>query len=473
MSLLTKRFPTLIGLALLVAGIVGAFYYFQGTATKTSTEIVPAKVIITNISDNKFSVSWTTVATAPGSVEYGVVGEKLTSIAKDERDTASPGQYITHHVTLEGLQPSTQYAFRILSGPTPTRFDNNGSPYTATTGPVIGATPASQNFYGNVELASKQPAGGTIVYLTLPGGSTSSTLVKESGNYAFTLSTMRTSDSRSYIKFDPSATIASVTVESGTQQTTSSVSLANSAPVPPIIIGQNIDFLNAALTPTIAQVQEPGTSSTSASSTPDPLIPLTAAPSTIPSEIPQTPSIFNVEPLTSTEINAVTTGAVTILNPKEAGETLLTLRPEFRGTGTAGTTLSIALTGQKAVNDSIQVATDGTWSWAPVIDLRVGKQKITVSYNTTGGTTQKVEREFNISTSKTGLDPAFVSSPSASTTTSSTVASTKPSVPSPTPRVAMPATESGVPVTGVIQNTLLTGGLGIVIMIVGAILLSL
>lgn len=448
MSLLTRRFPTILGLILLVAGIVGAFYYFQGTTTKTSTDIVPVKVRITNISDNKFSVSWTTESAVPGSVEYGVVGEKLTSVAKDERDATGQGKYITHHVTLEGLQPSTQYAFRILSGPTPTRFDNNGSPYTSTTGPVIGATPASQNFYGNVEHPSKQPAGGAIVYLTLPGGSTASTLVKESGNYAFTLSTMRTSDARSYIKFDPSATIASLTIESGTQQTTSSVSLANSTPVPPITIGQNIDFLNVSITPTVAQVQEPGSPIPSAS------------------PIPETPSIFNVEPLSNTDINAVTTTTVTILNPKETGETLVTLRPEFRGTGPTGTTLSIALTGQKAISDTIQVATDGTWSWAPVIDLKVGKQKITVSYMTTGGTQQKVEREFNISTSRVGLDPAFVSSPSASTTVPVINAST-------TPRTAMPATGSGVPVTGVIENTLLTGGMGIVIMVIGAVLLSL
>jgi hypothetical protein len=111
---------------------------------------------------------------------------------------------------------------------------------------------------------------------------------------------------------------------------------------------------------------------------------------------PEIPSIFNVEPLSNnSSINAVTTSTVTILNPKETGETLTTLRPEFRGTGPAGSTLSIALTGQKAISDTIQVATDGTWSWAPVIDLKVGKQKVTVS-SIVAGNTQKVEREFNV-----------------------------------------------------------------------------
>lgn len=443
MSLLTKRFPTILGLLLLLAGVLGGIYYFRSTKTATSSEIIPGKVRISNIADNKFSVSWTTSAATVGEIEYGQVGEKLTNKARDERDTTNPGLYQTHHVTIEGLQPSSQYAFRILSGEKQTRFDNNGSPYTTTTGVVIGATPTSANFYGNVQLASKQAADGSIVYLTLPGGSTASTLVRESGNYAFTLSTIRSSDLRSYLKFDPSASVASVTVESGKQQSIVSVSLANSAPVPTITLGQNADFLNTAEAPNVAEVQ----------------------PIASPLASSETPIILNVEPLASpNDINAVASSTVTILNPKESGETLKTLRPEFRGTGPAGITLSIALTGQKAISDTVAVLTDSTWSWAPVIDLKTGKQKITVSYLPTGGTSQKVEREFTISTSTTGLDPAFVSSPSGST---------KPATASATPRAAMPATGSGVPVTGVIENTLLTLVMGVVIMVVGAVLLAL
>lgn len=444
MSLLTKKIPTILGLLLFLAFIVGAYVFFQSKNVKTPITAVPDKVRISNVADNKFSVSWVSQEPTTGSVEYGQVGEKLTSIARDERDSSTnQGTYLTHHVSIEGLQPSTQYAFRILVGTKPVRFDNNGSPYTSSTGPVIGATPVSQNFYGNVQLPSKQSADGSMVYITLPGGATASTLVREGGNYAFTLSTIRSIDLRTYVTYDPTATIASLTIESGKQQSTASVSLANSAPVPTITLGQNADFLNVAETPPIAEVQAP---------------PVKA----------ETPPIFNVEPLTGAEIDVVATTTVAIINPKEEGEVLATLRPEFRGTGPSGTTLSIALTGQKAVSDTVKIGTDKTWSWAPVIDLKVGKQVITVSYLNSDGKTEKVSRGFTISTSKTSsstLDPAFVSSPSASTTTTAST--------TPTPRAAMPATESGVPVTGVIENTLLTAGLGIVIMIVGAILVAL
>lgn len=452
MSLLTRRFPTILGLFLLIGGVLGAIFYFQGSSKVSSPDLVPEKVRITNVSDNKFSVSWVTKTPTSGSLEYGGVGDKLTTLAKDERNISTEGKYLTHHVVVQGLQPNTQYAFRIL-GENSSRFDNNGSPYLTSTGPVIGATPPSQNFYGNVLLPSKQPAEGSIVYLTLPGGATASTLVGTSGNYAFTLSTMRSSDLRTYLKFDPSATIANITVEAGDLQSISAVSLANSAPVPSITLGQNTDFLNIAQAPSVAQVI-PG-------ETPEPTI------------APETPSIFNVEPLSEPDINAVTTGTVTLLNPKEAGETLTTLRPEFRGTGPAGLTLSIALTGQKAISDTVQIAADGTWAWAPVIDLKAGKQTITVSYSGTTGGTQRITREFTINTSGGSLDPAFVSSPSASTVARASVKPSSSATSSATPRAAMPDTTDGTPVTGVIENTLLTSGLGIVIIILGAALLTL
>jgi hypothetical protein len=453
MNLLTKRIPTILGLLLLILGIFGAYYYFQNNGSKVAAELTPKKVRITNIADNKFSVSWTSDVATVGSVEYGKIGEKLTTKKMDDRDSGNTqGAYTTHHVTIEGLQPSTQYAFRIVVGEKSTRFDNTGSPYTTSTGPVVGATPTSQNFYGSVQQPSKQPASGAIVYVTLPGGATASSLVGESGNYAITLSTMRSSDLKSYVKYDPTATVVSVTVESGNQQSVASVALANSAPVPTITLGQDAEFLTVPETPAIAEV------------TPD------ASPVATDANKPETPSIFNVEPLGSTpDVNAVTSGSVTLLNPKENGETLATLRPEFRGTGPKGTTLSIALTGQKAVSDTLQVATDGTWSWAPVIDLKAGKQKISVSYVDTSGSTQKVEREFTISATKAGIDPAFVSSPSASTAGSAS----KTATPSATARAAMPDTTDGTPVSGVIENTLLTAGAGIVIMVLGAVLLAL
>ena len=435
----------MLALLLLFAAAAGLYFWIQSRKVPVEAGVIPQKVRITNVADNKFSVSWVTTTPTRGVVEYGKSGEKLMGSAGDERDSgASAGSYLTHHITIEGLQPSTAYSFRILSGAKATRFDNNGSPYTMSTGPVIANTPPAKSFYGTVKPGATSPSEGALAYISLPGAAPVSTLVKSSGTYTVSLTTVRADDLKSYVIYDPSATVVSVTLDSGKEQSSVSVSTANMAPVPTITLGQNADFRNILETPLVAEV----------ATTPQPS-----------PEGATTPEIFNVEPLgEETTINAVTNSGLTLLNPATEGETLATLRPEFRGTAPASATLTIALTGQKAVSDTVAVLADGTWTWAPVIDLKVGKQTITVSYLPPSGTTQKLSRGFTVSTTKVTSDPAFVSSPSASTKTSTASA---------TPRAAMPATGSGVPTTGVIGPTLLTGILGVVIMVLGATLLAL
>ena len=75
MNLLKSRFPTILGSFFFVVTVVGTLFFFQGKSVKTNPEIVPSKIRITNISDNKFSVSWITSVETGGSVECGEVGE--------------------------------------------------------------------------------------------------------------------------------------------------------------------------------------------------------------------------------------------------------------------------------------------------------------------------------------------------------------------------------------------------------------
>jgi len=62
-----------------------------------------------------------------------------------------------------------------------------------------------------------------------------------------------------------------------------------------------------------------------------------------------------------------------------------------------------------------------------------------------------------------GGEPAFVSTPSASKKASPTPVASE--------RAAMPATESGVPVTGVIANTIMLGLAGVLTVVLGIVLL--
>jgi hypothetical protein len=440
-----------------------------------AADLVPAKVRITNVADNKFSVSWVTPKAASGSIEYGKVGEALAAVAHDDRDsTGTPSQYQTHHVTIDKLQPSTQYAFRILSGSAPTRFDNNGSPYSVTTGPTIAETPAARSIYGDIG-STGQPATGSIVYLTLPGSAPVSTLVTSGNNYSFTISTIRTSDLTHYIEYDPSASVASLTVENGGIETVVTVTTANAEPVPKIILGQNADYRSQL--PPVAQVEP----------TSNPSIIPTESPSSSPSA--QTPSIFNVEPLSGNSNQTSTT--VVLLNPTADGETIAATKPEFRGTGPASTVVAISVHSTAAQSSNVRIAQDGTWTWTPPAALSAGQHTVTLSYLDANGAKQTLTRTFLVSPALAAEgDPAFVSTPSGTlkspspspkasvkaspiSSPSSSAEETDTTDMSPSPREVIPSTESGLPVTGILTPTLLTGALGFVIMVAGALMLAL
>jgi len=447
-----RRFPTILGLFFLLALLGGGGWYLFNSRPKISEDEKPQNVTITNVSDSKFTVSWITESASRAQVEYGPVGEKLAEKVSDER---GDGEYETHHVTIAGLQPATQYAFRVIVNGG-ARFDNSGSPYTVTTGPIITSTPSAESFYGNVELQGGQPAEGAIVYVSLPGAAPASTLVKKSGSYSIPISTIRTSNLASYVEYDAQATVVSVSAVYGKQEAKATVSTANSAPVPKITMGQTHDYRVAEQTPKIAEVA-PIQEDT-------------------PPQVAETPTVFNVEPL-----GDIPTGGeseVVLLNPAEEGEELSTTLPEFRGLGPSSTVLSVTVHSATPYSDTVLVASDGTWDWTPPADLEPGEHTITIAYIDSLGEEQILERTFLVAAVDTG-DPAFEASPSASLKPSATPSPTydpysyDEGTPTATPRAQMPSTESGVPVTGVTINTILTAAVGFVIMVIGAVLIAL
>lgn len=442
--MLGKKIPTIIGLLIIFVGIGMGWYFIGKNKTKIDPNIAPNKVTITNVSDNKFSVSWVTKNPTIGYVEYGKVGEKLEKKAFDDRG-GEASVFLTHHITVDELQPNTVYTFRLVSGSKTSRFDNGGKPYSVTTGEVISNIPAARSFYGSVSGASED----AIVYFSIPGGYPASMPLKNNGAYTLSATTIRTSDLKSFLTYDPSATVVGITIETGAQTTRVNASTANVAPVPTITLGKNEDFLNPQGEAQVAEKTEVET-------------PVTT-PTTNPTE-PQVAEIFNVEPLAETGgVNAVTGEMeVTLTNPSVEGEVLSSLRPEFSGEGSSNMVFTISLTGQRSISDTVRVPSNGKWVWTPPIDLKAGKQKVTITYTDEDDKTQTIERSFTASVASTSKTPAFEASPSGSTKS-----------PSPTPRTNMPATESGVPVTGVMTPLFMSLGVGVVSIVIGAIMFAL
>lgn len=428
-------------------------------------EVTPRTVRITNVSDTQFAVSWVTTAATTGKVFYGKAGESLTSEVKDDRDQLSDdeGVYITHHVTVKGLQPGTKYAFRVASGSSKALFDNQGSPYPVSTGATLTTTPPAETAYGTVMQASSLPAEGSLVYLSIPGAAPMSTLVTTSGNWTIPLSIARSTDLSSYVKYDPSATVLTIDVVGGKGQSSQVlVTTENASPVPKIVLGQNQD-----LRTTTAKAPEEPSPSLEPSVTPTP-----SSGSGNLAEVPQTPGQFNVEPLDDNEFVDNTDLAVLLLNPAKEGETIATERPEFRGTGPKNTVLAITVESPKVYSDNVSIDDEGTWSWTPPADLTPGEHTVTIAYLDEMGEEKTISRTFLVDNS--GL-PAFESTPSASVKPSpspSLNASSSGSV-SASPRVGMPSTTSGVPVSGLLGPTWLTVLLGFAIIFSGALLLVL
>ncbi len=441
MGLLSKRIPTIVAILVLVLGIGGGIWMVKRQQTTgNKAEIKPQNVRITNLADNKFTVSWTTTKPTKAKVIYGKVGEKLKQVATDDRDLGeTEGTYLTHHITINKLQPNTQYAFRLVEDKI--QFDNNGSPYTVKTAPIISKTPPAETIYGVVKKNQTSPAKGAIVYINIPGATPLSTLVKGSGNWTVPISVARSLDLKDYIDYDSDATIFEITVTNGKKEAKAKVALKFAKPVPEMVLGQTYQFL-AKAEPTPTPIPQK-TSEASSSGT--------------KGEIPK---IFNIEPLSGQNETATATsaGEVTIVYPEEA-ETITSNQPEFRGTGPKGTTLSLNLQTENgdSLSDTVAITDDGSWSWVPTNKLADGNYLLTVGYLNTDGQEESLERSFNINTE--GETPAFEASQSGTATAEAS------------PRVSMPSTESGVPVTGSWQETVLTLTIGFGIMILGSLLL--
>lgn len=472
MNIFRARLPTIVGLLVLGVGIAAGIYIVNSRKVVVDTESFrPSAVRITNIADNKFSVSWVSSTATVGKVLYGKVGEELTQVALDDRDTLGGGvggDYITHHVTVEGLQPNTQYAFRIESGSGGAIYDDAGKPYTVTTGPVLTTTPPANSVYGEVREQSNLPAEGSLVYLAIPGSVPLSTLVKASGNWTISMSTARTSDLGSYIEFDPKATVISISVEAGKQQASATVNTANSTPVPLIVLGESYDFRKEQ----VAEVDvEPETEASDS-----------AGEEATIAEIGDLEfsdlGVFNVDPL-GDQANADT--AVILLNPAEEGEVLATERPDFRGTGPIGKELSILVGANKTYSGVTDVEADGTWSWSPPGDLDIGANTITITYQDAEGVARVLQRGFNVL--EGGEFPAFEATPSGQTTPSPSPTPTPSSSPSPSPSGSVSPSSSPsasgspkasvspseLPQAGIMELTTSTVGVGLLLILLGMV----
>ena len=197
-----KRIPTILGLSVLVVGLVAGILIFgQGTGVfspRATPETTPKQIVISNITERGFTVSFVTDEATPGYVKYGLKDNSLKDRVGDDRDQirGTISDYKLHHITVTGLQDATQYYF-ILGTGSGDHYANssensiNSEAYTVTTAKRGGVAPSAKTIYGSVVTEGGVPANGAIVYSRLDGAIPMSSLVKESGSWAIPLSSAR------------------------------------------------------------------------------------------------------------------------------------------------------------------------------------------------------------------------------------------------------------------------------------------
>jgi hypothetical protein len=407
------HFPTALGLLILLIAIgIGIYWAKTKTSDGPAAGLIPKQVRLTNVTDTGFTVSWITDQPVSGKIKLGTDPKTFKDQVLDDRDQLSGenGSFEVHHLTAKNLKPDTKYFFKIESGGK--LFDNQGKPFELTTGPTLGNPPPADPIYGTVLTAARTPAEGVIVYINLGNAAPLSALVKTGGNWAFSLSTARTSDLKSYLTYDTQATIVNLLAQGGKQGTAPAITVtANDNPVPDIILGQSHDFrAQAAPSTPPAGADTDGSTATSAAG-------------------------FSLEPLIAETQTATPAGEVTLDNPSVDGEIINATQPAFIGSGPPGTVLAITINSPQTYTGTATVNQTGEWEFVPPQGLTAGSHTITIAYLDSEGIEQTLSRSFIIAAAGETEVPAITATPSGQAATDSG-------------RTSMPSTSSGIPEPG-------------------------
>lgn len=390
-----KKIPTLLALFLLLMAVAIFGYAFDRVGpllTKASTSAVPANVMISNITDAGFTISWTTKTPATGVITVES-DEAKHGVTYDERDTAntSPtshitlGIYPTHTTTFRNAKPNTTYRVKLLSNGIQYLNANNKA-YEVKTGNTIDGTGTGiEPAFGTVTTTTGQPADGTLVYLTLETGQLLSTMVKSSGSWVIPLNLARTSSLDAYMtpteRIDETLIIRTNEIDGQVLSDT-----LNDNPMPEITVGKTYDFRKVQAG---TQVEKPLAA----------VAPTVLGESTIAAPI----------------------GVISITKPKD-NQALPTDVPIFQGTGipNKNITLLIGITNPQVGQTTVGI--DGIWRYTPTAPLSVGKQSVTLT--TTDAQNKPIAMTHMFEILKSGTQVLGDATPSATIAPTPTIEST-------------------------------------------------
>lgn len=200
-------------------------------------------IFITNLTDKKATVSWTTEIPTRGTL---LISEKNRfspiplfggKLYKDdgEKRTSKVAHYTTHHVTATSLQPGKRYYYRIYQG-------WKGQ----TTGEFVTLTPSKSittpnPIYGRVLTADKKyPVVGALIYYQAQKGASQSavlsTLTNLDGGWTLDVSSLKTRDYKADFRLTKGIT-ETVIVDTGVGRVKSVINSGKNRPWVDILYG--------------------------------------------------------------------------------------------------------------------------------------------------------------------------------------------------------------------------------------------
>jgi hypothetical protein len=438
-----KRLPTILGAFFLLFAVGSIFWMsknvidFRGKAAPSET---PKQLQISNITQNSFTISYTTDDSVLGTVAYAK-DPSTGNVALDDMDKqgGTPAPKKVHYITVPQLDAGTTYYFAIVSGSS--NILDNGKPFTVTTGPTLADASSSQlSLTGKVTLPDGNIPSEGVVSASTDTSQLLSVLLQQDGSYTLPLTLLRTKDLTSYASVS-AATVLHLQIANSSQSSSVSVLAGQANPVPIITLSNNYDF-SVSTNPL-----SPSAASGSAS----------LSPAASSSALPEPTAGFG----SLIQLDASTSGQPAILTP-EAAQTFSDQQPVFRGTALPNETIEIVIQSTQKITASIKADPGGNWQYRPTQKLDPGEHTISISTKNTDGILQKIQRTFTVYASgsqftEPSLTPAITKTPAPtltpvvvpSPTLTPTASPTATLIPTPTeiPTIAPTASGSGVIVT--------------------------
>lgn len=379
-SLFDRRIPTAFAFLFLLGtlGIALVLINQQTFLTsKAGPQDEPQNVSIVNITNNQFTVVFTT--SSPTVSGISVVNSEPPRVVFDKRDTSGQKAFTSHFITVTGLQPKAVYEFNILSnGQT---YLSQGKLFSITTA-AADIAQASDTFpiVGSVLLPNGEAGSDTLILLDIPNTTPAAAITDDKGNYRVSANYIRNQVTFDPITITPKTPIK-ISAFHGDSTSITTSSYEPGATIPPVTLTNDYSFI--------------------------------ASDETKPEE---DPSSLLALPTSSTKATQLR-----IMVPTN-NQTFTDKQPQFRGVAIPNTLIRLVISNVNDTEAQVRSDSNGNWTYRPSVSLTPGLHTFRATAANASGAQTTASSLFTIFQS--GSQIAESATPSASLTPTRAVTAT-------------------------------------------------